>query len=127
VRARTERALALRDRIGGAVEIPGADASFHSYWVFAIQTRTPERTVESLRAQGFDATAVASLSVVPAPVGRESLDPREARQILARTVYVPVYPELPERELEAMADVLRGVARADEQRSSDDVHVTRMA
>jgi hypothetical protein len=42
-------------------------------------------------------------------------------------VYVPVYPELPERELEAMADVLRGTARADAERSSDDVHVTRMA
>jgi dTDP-4-amino-4,6-dideoxygalactose transaminase len=127
VHARTQRALALCERIRGAVEFPGADASFHSYWVFVIQTRTPERTVESLRARGFDATSVASLSIVPAPAGRESLDAREARQILSRTVYVPVYPELPERELEAMADVLRGTARADAERSSDDVHVTRMA
>ena len=127
VRARVHRALALRAKIVGAVDIPGADAAFHSYWVFAIQSRDPARTVASLRERGFDATSVASLSVVPAPHGREHLEPRQARQILERTVYVPVYPELPEREIDAMADILRGVARADAALASDDVQLTHLA
>jgi dTDP-4-amino-4,6-dideoxygalactose transaminase len=127
VRDRMHCALALRAKIAGAVEIPGADATFHSYWVFAIQSRDPARTVASLRERGFDATSVASLSVVPAPHGREHLEPRQARQILERTVYVPVYPELPEREIDAMADILRGVARADAALASDDVQLTHLA
>src|SRR5262249_1721982 len=114
-------------------EIAGGDSAIHSYWVFTIQTDERARCVESLRARGFDATAVATLSVLPPPAGRESLEARESRQILARMIYLPVYPELPRRKLAEIAEIVRGNARPapidpiDPSDAGDDVHVTRMA
>lgn len=127
VAERTEIALELRNALGGTVEIAGADSDIHSYWVFTIQTDEPARVVEKLREQGFDATGVASLAVVPAPSGRESLDAREARQILARMVYLPVYPELPRRAIAVMAASLRPAVRAESAREGEDVRLTRLA
>lgn len=127
VSKRTEIALELRSALGGVVEIPGADARVHSYWVFAIQTGEPARIVESLRARGFDATGVASLAVVPAPGGRESLEAREARQILARMVYLPVYPELPHRKMATMAEILRQSTRSEAVQAGQDVRLMQMA
>jgi len=65
--------------------------------------------VTELRDAGFDATRAASLRTVPTPKDRPELEPREAQRILARTVYLPVYPEMPERAMDAMA---AAVARA---------------
>jgi dTDP-4-amino-4,6-dideoxygalactose transaminase len=127
VSKRTEIALELCHALGGVVEIPGADSKLHSYWVFTIQTDEPARMVESLRARGFDATGVASLGVVPAPSGRESLEAREARQILARMVYLPVYPGLPRRKIATMAEILRQSTRSEPVQAGEDVRLTRMA
>jgi dTDP-4-amino-4,6-dideoxygalactose transaminase len=132
VAQRTETALALRAALGGTVEIAGSESAIHSYWVFTIQTDEPARVVSSLRAQGFDATGVASWAVVPVPSGRErssgeSLEAREARQILARMVYLPVYPELPRKKIGALAEILRPSTRADSASIGEDVRQTRLA
>lgn len=127
VAARTAIARRLQDRIGQAVEYPGIAAHFHSFWVFTILVDDPVRVVGELRQAGFDATQVASLSAVPAPAGRESLEAREARAILARMVYLPVYPELPERKIEVLAGVLRDCARRSHAEEVRDPRLTRLA
>jgi dTDP-4-amino-4,6-dideoxygalactose transaminase len=111
VARRAERARALVARLGSVVELPAGEAMQHSYWVFTILADDPARLVADLRAAGFDATRAASLAVVPAPADRASLDARDARQLLARMVYLPVYPELPARAIEPMADAVRTSVR----------------
>jgi perosamine synthetase len=127
VRKRAEIALELRRALGKSVEIAGGDSKLHSYWVFTIQSDEPARAVEALREHGFDATAVATLSVLPPPAGRAELEARESRQILARTIYLPVYPELPRRKIAELADVVRASTRAQPMQSGEDVRMTRMA
>jgi dTDP-4-amino-4,6-dideoxygalactose transaminase len=107
VARRTRIGRDLVARLGEAVEIPGIDTPRHSFWVFTILVDDPDRVVTLLRQHGYDATRMATLSALPAPAGRPELDPREARQTLARMVYLPVYPELPERSAQELAVLLR--------------------
>jgi perosamine synthetase len=104
--ARGEQLVHLLAESSGRISIPGVRAPFHSYWVFTVLVDDPDRVVTELREAGFDATRAASLRTVPAPEGRADLEPREAQRILARTVYVPCYPEMPERAVDAMARAL---------------------
>jgi len=102
--ARGERLVRLLAEAGGR--------PFHSFWVFTILVDDPDRVVAELRAAGFDATRAASLRTVPVPAGRADLEPREAQRILARNVYLPCYPEMPDRAVDAMAQVLLQAVRA---------------
>ena len=109
VDGRLARARRLASRLPESLVIPAAKAPFHSFWVFTVLADDPDRLVALLRERGFDATRAASLRSVPAPQpanGRSFEEPREALRILARTVYLPVYPEMPERALDAMAEAL---------------------
>jgi len=62
--------------------------------------------LESLGARGFDATQGQSMCVVQPPKGRPQLQARAAQQILDQTVYLPFYPEMPERAFRRMADLV---------------------
>ena len=127
VSGRVARARRLLELLPDSIRIPAAEAPFHSFWVFTILCGDPARVVAELRRAGFDATQAATLSVVPAPHGREDLDAREARALLARMVYLPVYPEMPERKVDELAAVLRSAMRAPRSTSVEDVAVSRMA
>lgn len=108
-----ERTRVGRDlvaRTGSAASFPGVAAPYHSFWVFTVLAKEPAALVTLLREHGYDATQVATLSAVPAPAHRPDLEPREARATLARMVYLPVYPELPERKVEELASLLRTAA-----------------
>jgi perosamine synthetase len=111
VAARVEVAERLRSRLGGSYDVPGGESPFHSYWVFTIAPEDPDRVVALAREAGFDATRAASLAVVPAPPGRSELEAREARALLARIVYLPVYPELSTGAVDELVRVL-GQSRA---------------
>lgn len=127
VALRTQLARALVARLGSTVELPAADARDHSYWVFTLLADDPDRIVRDLRAAGFDATRAASLAVVPAPADRPALEARDARHLLARTVYLPVYPELPMRMIESMADVVRTSTRGARSAETDRIAHARLA
>jgi len=122
VDGRVARARRLLDRIAetpgveGRIAVPGTQLAFHSHWVLTVLVDDPDAVVAELRASGFDATRAASLRSVPAPAGRPDLEPREAQRMLARTVYVPCYPEMSERAVDAMGAAL---ARAIERTSPD--------
>jgi perosamine synthetase len=115
---RTQAALTLRALLGTRCELPGGDAPFHSYWVFTLATSQPETLVERLREAGFDATQAATLRCVPAPASRPESAARAAQEVLARTVYVPLYPEMKKRAIERLARVLLEAGARDPQPSA---------
>jgi dTDP-4-amino-4,6-dideoxygalactose transaminase len=100
----------LAEAIGNAVAVPGLRAPLHTHWVFTLMAERPDALVEALRVRGFDATRVATLAALPALAGRPELESREARTMLARLVYVPLYPEMRWESAERIAEVVRAVA-----------------
>ena len=112
VRARAAVGEALRARVGRAAEVAGDEAPFRSHWVLAVACDDPDRLVALAREDGFDATRAATLRAVPPPPDRPELAAREAERLVARLVYLPVYPELPERAIERLAEVVRRSAAA---------------
>ena len=78
--------------------------------VFTLATARPQELVARLAQAGFDATQAATLRCVPAPAGRPESEPRAAQEILARTLYVPLYPEMSARAIERLARVLLDAA-----------------
>jgi len=103
---RTARGNYLIRHFDGHVYCPGTKASPHSHWVFPVMVEEPLRVLESLGARGFDATQGQSMCVVQPPKGRPQLQARAAQQILDQTVYLPFYPEMPERAFRRMADLV---------------------
>jgi len=91
---------------------PGSAAPHATYWVFPVLSDDPERTRRALARAGFDATRGDSLIAVEPPAGRPETEPVRARDLLSRTVYAPLYPELPASALERLAAVLAADAAA---------------
>ncbi|MBW3542152.1 MAG: DegT/DnrJ/EryC1/StrS family aminotransferase [Planctomycetes bacterium] len=122
VNQKTRRGELLSALIAPAVHSPGWALSPHNYWVFPVLSDDPPATVARLKAAGFDATQGQSMCVVPGPAGRDEIEPRQTRELLAKMIYVPLYPALPEREIHRLADVLRADAAA--RQTSVEAHVT---
>ena len=75
-------------------------------------TANPASVVASLRRAGFDAaTATSSIAAVTPPPDRPDLAAHAAERTVDGVVFLPVYPELGEREVERF---LTAVAEADD-------------
>lgn len=99
----------LLDALRGQVLVPGSALARHTHWLFPVVSCEPEKLIAALREAGFDATQGESLCLVQAPDDRPELSPHIARQLLDNMVFVPVYPQMPDRELSRMAaQILRG-------------------
>jgi len=98
---------ALMQSRDGVREVPGSAAPYHDHWVFTVLTDEPTALIERLRAAGFDATSTATMRSVPAPGDRPDLAPHAAERMLARLVYVPMYPELPAYARTRLAEALQ--------------------
>jgi perosamine synthetase len=86
---------------------PGRAAKDRTHWVFPISVRDPKRTIELLRDAGFDATAAtSSIAAIEPPRDRPDLQPKAAARLMASVVFVPVYPELPERAFRSLLRTL---------------------
>lgn len=107
LKRRTQQGQLLRLRLGDEVQCPGAEATAHSYWVFPILADDVEGMIATLWQSGFDATQAQSLSPVDPPAGRRDLAAVQATAMLAKTIYLPCYPELPTAALEQMALIVR--------------------
>jgi dTDP-4-amino-4,6-dideoxygalactose transaminase len=103
----------LADMLQGRFKIQGQATSGHSYWVFPILVDEPRRVISLLWKAGFDATQGASLWVVDPPESRPELEPASARRAVDKTVYLPLYTQMPMRALERMAQAL--MAESSEQ------------
>jgi len=107
---RTSNGEVLASLFGDEVTCLGLAMSPHSYWVFPILAEEPERVIAELRRAGFDATQGQSMCAVAAPPDRPERAPRNAANALAKIVYLPNYPELPEPAARKMADVVLRIA-----------------
>lgn len=93
------------DELMAKVPRPGRSAADHSHWVFPVLAPDPDALAEHLWDAGFDATRGRwSLYVVQE---REDLGHRraiQANRVMSQVVYLPVYPAVPRREIERLAE-----------------------
>jgi dTDP-4-amino-4,6-dideoxygalactose transaminase len=89
---------------------PGYASEEHTFWVFPVLADDSARLIGALRSAGFDGSSAHSMCVVQPPADRPQQRAIVAEQILPRIVYLPLYPQMPEPELERMASVLHRVA-----------------
>ncbi|MFY9580203.1 MAG: DegT/DnrJ/EryC1/StrS family aminotransferase [Gaiellaceae bacterium] len=100
---RTQLAQHMAALLPQAVERPGSRACGATDWVFPVLADNPPRLRKELRRAGFDSsTATTSIAAVPAPADRPELAPAVAESMLARVIFLPVYPELREGEVAAL-------------------------
>lgn len=96
----------LDEQIQSATTCPGRDATNHHYWVFPILADSPHDLIAFLYEQGFDATQGESMKIVKRPEDSPAQQPVTAQEVLNRMVYVPMYPELTEKAVDRLAEVL---------------------
>jgi hypothetical protein len=90
----------------------GGDLASHTHWVFPIRARDPDAIVGRLRRAGFHATRRgSSLAPIDAPRARPDLDPVCTRALMSRIVFLPAYPEMPERAIRRMLRALHQAAK----------------
>ena len=99
--------------LSGVCFVPGSEAGVHTHWIFVVESERPEALVRMLRSKGFDSTRTATMRTVPLPEGGRAVLPRRAIAMLDRLVYLPVYREIPEAELDRLAEVLVEFMRGD--------------
>jgi dTDP-4-amino-4,6-dideoxygalactose transaminase len=104
--ARIARGKMLAELLDQRVDCPAAGVLPHSYWAFPIVVDDPHHVTTTLARAGFDSARGHNLSAGKPPVDRQELDPSAARDALDRMIYLPCYPEMPNRALEQMARVL---------------------
>jgi dTDP-4-amino-4,6-dideoxygalactose transaminase len=101
----------VADRLPRSLFLPGHAAPERTHWVFPVVAPDRARLTKSLRRSGFDAaTATSSLAPVPAPEDRPELAPEAAARIMSDILFLPLYPELDETEID---ELLAAVDRAD--------------
>jgi perosamine synthetase len=127
LRRRSERGERAARGLPPGLFHPGRAAPERTDWVFPVSCRFPTKAIERLREAGFDATAAtSSIAAIDAPPDRRDLQPQAAIELMEHVVFVPVYPEMPERAfrrlLRALADLedegLRKAGAALEARES---------
>lgn len=97
-----------------SISHPGSEASDRTHWVYPVVVRDPAGLVSSLRGSGFDAaTATSSLAPVDPPADRPDLQPELAKEIMSGVVYLPLYPELEDSEVEQLLRVVSGTDSGD--------------
>lgn len=96
---------------------PGGTAAAHTHWVLPIESADPDALIRLLWAHGFDATRRAStLTVVPPPP--RAPDPANARRLLERLVFLPMYRGIPAHKLTQLGQIFADVERAQYRRAA---------
>lgn len=102
-----KRGLELAARLGAKFPTAGKDAERHTFDLFPLRVGNPKRTLAALRRHGFDACVHGSMTTVRAPQDRPDLEPARAQRLLEEIVFLPLYLEMPQAEVERMSLVIR--------------------
>lgn len=97
-----KRGLELEARLGAKFPTAGKDAERHAFDLFPLRVGNPKRTLAALRRCGFDACTHGSMTTVKAPQDRPDLEPARAQRLLEEIVFLPLYLEMPQVEVERM-------------------------
>jgi dTDP-4-amino-4,6-dideoxygalactose transaminase len=93
----------LSDRLPRSLHHPGDAALERTHWVFPVVVANRGKLLASLRRAGFDAaTATSGIAAVAPPDDRPELAPGVAARMISGVVFLPVYPELDEEEVERL-------------------------
>jgi dTDP-4-amino-4,6-dideoxygalactose transaminase len=91
---------------------PGDAALDRTHWLFPVVTADRAGLVASLRRAGFDAaTTTSSIAAVTPPPDRSDLEALIAERTIDGVVFLPVYPELGEREVERLLSAINDAGR----------------
>lgn len=101
-----KRGLELAARLGAKFPPVGKDAERHVFDLFPIRVGNPKRTLAALRSCGFDACTHGSMTTVKAPQDCPGLEPARAQRLLEEIVFLPLYLEMPQTEVERMSLVI---------------------
>ena len=113
VRPRAEAGAALARSLPVGLARPGSDVQDHTHWIFPVLTEDPTALMTHLRAWGFDATSgTSSLTVVEEAPERPDVRAAEAEAMMARILFLPAYPEIPEVRRRRLADALAAWSEA---------------
>ena len=89
------------------VTVPGRGSRARTHWLFPITTPNPAPLIHALRRQGFDASrATSNIAVVEPPKDRPRLAPDLAQAMMENLVFLPIYPELPDKALQRLARIV---------------------
>jgi dTDP-4-amino-4,6-dideoxygalactose transaminase len=101
--ARTERGELLLRKLDGVGIVLGGKQPRRTHWLFAISVHDPHALIARLRGEGFDATqGTTTIGPIKAPADRKEFEPSVIREAMSRAVFLPAYPEMPEREVSRM-------------------------
>jgi perosamine synthetase len=90
---------------------PGRLSASRTHWIFPVVPFDPKGLISSLRGQGYDAArATTNIAAINAPPDRPELAPTEAIRMMSSIVFLPVYPELSDKALRRLSDLLDEVA-----------------
>jgi perosamine synthetase len=106
LRRRAAQARRLIDQINRHFFVPGVAAADHTHWAVPILAANPPRLIAALARAGFHATQPRSLVAIAPPTDRLHLAPLAAQRFMAEAVFLPVYRQMPDREIDRLADVL---------------------
>jgi dTDP-4-amino-4,6-dideoxygalactose transaminase len=87
----------------------GGQSPRHSHWLFPVAVDNPKRLVDAARDAGFDVTDGAS-TLVAVPMRHANGARNELERAMAHVVYLPVYPEMSQRDIERLADAVTSAA-----------------
>jgi len=110
LRLRTEKGYRLAGQLGDVFVRDEPACEANTSWVFPVLVPNPSSAVKRLRQAGFDATNQSRLAVVSAPEDRAELEPRNAREAVSKTVFLPWYSELSDKAACVIPTVLNGEA-----------------
>ncbi|MGE5767880.1 MAG: aminotransferase class V-fold PLP-dependent enzyme, partial [Bacteroidota bacterium] len=100
----------LTSLLADCVTLPGQANRHHDYWAFPAVVGEPLKFIAALRREGFDAANLPRSQAVAAPDDRPQLEPTRAAALLSNLVVLPCYDDLPDRELQRMAALVREAA-----------------
>ena len=110
---RTEVGESVVESLPPPLTHPGRDAPLRTHWVLPVVASDPDVVVATLREHGFDAArGTSSIAVIDAPPGRDDVEPRAARELMRRVVFVPAPPELSRRGEARLVAALHDAARS---------------
>jgi dTDP-4-amino-4,6-dideoxygalactose transaminase len=93
----------VSDRLPSAYFHPGRAALDRTHWLMPVVTSNRAGLTARLRRAGFDAAAgTSSLAPIAPPADRPQLEPEVAARIMRGMVFLPLYPELDESEVDRL-------------------------
>ncbi len=102
-------------RLSAHVEVPGAGASHHTWWLFPIVVPEPDTLRVILQDAGFDAALGSTSLTWVRPCDEHTTDPENARRVMSSILYLPLDPAMAPDTLDTMSALVIDYIKAHQQ------------